>query len=94
MAARTTSGSAESAPAVLVYVYWDHSNIMLEAQNIAQETESAELGVDVGRRLHLDFHNLLLLAHENIPLVKAVAAGSVPPEMETMWNRLEQGMFT
>ena len=89
MAARPTS-SAESAPPVLVYLYFDHSNIVIEAKNIGQETESAELGGDVWRRLCLDFHNLMLLAHENRPLAKAVAAGSVPPDMQTVWNRLEQ----
>ena len=74
--------SAESAPPVLVYLYFDHSNIVIEARNIAHETEREELWGDVARRLRLDFHNLLLLAHENRPLAKVVAAGSVPPDMQ------------
>ena len=93
MAARTTSGnptSSSAASAVYVYVYLDHSNIIIEARNIAKETESAELGTDVSRRLRLDFHNLMLLAHENRPVAKAVAAGSVPPEMKKVWSRLEK----
>ena len=38
----------------------------------------------------IDFPNLLLLAHENRPLARAIAVGSVPPAMKTVWRRLEQ----
>ena len=82
--------SVESAQPILAYVYWDHSNIIIEAQNVAEETESAKLGADVGCRLRLEFNNLLLLAHKNRRLARVVAVGSVPPDMETVWHRLEQ----
>ena len=86
---QSTRSARPSAQPVFVYIYWDHSNIFIEAQHIADEKESEQLGADVGRRVRLDFQNLLLLAHENRPIAKAVAAGSVPPEMKTVWEKLE-----
>ena len=38
-------------------------------------------------RVHFD--NLLQLAHAGRTLQKAFAAGSVPPEMRNLWNRME-----
>ena len=73
-----------------MYIYWDHSNIIIEAQHIAEKTEAAALGLYVGRRIRIDFQNLLLLAHENRPVAKAIAVGSVPPAMKTVWRSLEQ----
>ena len=69
-----------------VFVYWDNSNILHEAQRLAAERE----GTPYARylvRVHLD--NLLDLAVANRELTKAVAAGSIPPEMEQLWNRME-----
>ena len=40
-----------------------------------------------GVRIHFD--NLLRLAHADRPLRKAFAAGSIPPEMRGLWNRME-----
>ena len=66
---------------VLVCIYWDHSNIFIEAQNMADSLDKAEFGDDVAHRVRINFHNLLELAHENRKVEKAVAAGLVPPEM-------------
>ena len=71
-----------------IYIYWDHSNIFVEAQNVAEEIDN-DLGEDVWKRVRIDFHNLLTLAHENRKVCKAVAAGSVPPEMKAVWKKLE-----
>lgn len=69
-----------------VFVYWDHSNIFHEAQRIAEETEGTP-GARYLVRIH--FENLLRLARADRQLAKALAAGSVPPEMRALWNRLE-----
>lgn len=69
-----------------VFVYWDNSNIFHEAQRIA-EAEDATPGARYLVRIHFD--NMLRLAHADRPLTKAVAAGSVPPELRQLWNRME-----
>ena len=83
--AQTQAEAMKDPAPIHVYIFWDHSNIFIEARNIAEETEM-ELGDDVGRRVRLDFNHMLVLAHENRP----VAAGSVPPVMQAVWLRLEQ----
>ena len=69
-----------------VFIYWDNSNIFLEAQRLAEERNS---GPDTRYRVRVDFTNMLRLAHADRPVEKAHAAGSVPPEMRQLWNRLE-----
>lgn len=68
-----------------VFIYWDNSNIFHEAQRLAEEKE----GLGAKYRLRIHFENLLRLAHADRPVQKAIAAGSVPPEMRSLWNRLE-----
>ncbi len=69
-----------------IFIYWDNSNIFHEAQRFAEEQNE-----DSGARgrVRINFDNMLRLAHADRPMVKAVAAGSVPPEMQHLWNRLE-----
>ena len=69
-----------------VFVYWDSSNIFHEAQRIAEERDATP-GARYLVRIHFD--NMLRLAQANRPLEKAMAAGSIPPEMQQLWNRLE-----
>ena len=69
-----------------VFVYWDNSNIFHEAQRIAEEMDGTA-GARYLVRIHFD--NMLRLAHADRPLEKAMAAGSIPPEMQQLWNRLE-----
>ena len=83
-----TTEVAQPSP-VYVYIYWDHSNIFIEAQNMAHEVDHKEFGDDVAYRVRINFHNLLELAREDRMLVKAVAAGSVPPEMKSVWKSLQ-----
>ena len=68
-----------------VFVYWDNSNIFIEAQRIAEERNEH---VDARYRVRINFENILRLAHADRPLKKAIAAGSVPPEMRNLWNRI------
>ena len=69
-----------------VFVYWDNSNIFIEAQRIAEERNEH---VDARYRVRVNFDNMLRLAHADRPMRKALAAGSVPPEMRQLWNRME-----
>ena len=68
-----------------VFIYWDNSNIFHGAQDEAVERE----GADARRRVRINFKNLLRLAHADRPVAKALAAGSIPPALRAVWNRLE-----
>ena len=68
-----------------VFVYWDNSNLIHEALRLAEEREGTP-GARYLIRIH--FENLLRLAEAGRPLAKAVAAGSVHPEMRQLWNRM------
>ena len=70
-----------------VFIYWDNSNIFHEAQRLAEEREEGE---GARYRVRINFDNMLRLAHADRPLQKALAAGSVPPEMRQLWNRMER----
>ena len=69
-----------------VFIYWDNSNIFIEAQRLAEERDEH---VDARYRVRINFDNILRLAHADRPMRKAVAAGSVPPELRQLWNRME-----
>lgn len=68
-----------------VYIYWDNSNIWISAKSVAEERE----GEGVHTRVRIHFRNLLRLASADRPIGRAVAAGSVPPELRIIWNRME-----
>ena len=69
-----------------VFIYWDNSNIFHEAQRLAEERGE---GPNARYRVRVHFDHMLRLAHADRPLKKALAAGSVPPEMRQLWNRME-----
>jgi len=69
-----------------VFVYWDNSNIFLEAQRLAEERDE---GPNARYRVRINFDNLFRLTQGDRSLKKAFAAGSVPPQMRQLWNRLE-----
>ena len=69
-----------------VFIYWDNSNIFIEAQRLAEEHGE---GPDARQRVRIHFDNMLRLAHADRSVQKAFAAESVPPEMRQLWNRLE-----
>ena len=73
-----------------VFVYWDNSNIFVEAQRLADQFDE---GPNARYRVRINFDNLLELAQAERPLKKALAAGSVPPQMRHLWNRLENEGF-
>ena len=69
-----------------VFIYWDNSNIFYEAQRLAEERSE---GPGARYRVRVNFDNMLRLARADRPVEKAIAAGSVPPEMRQLWNRME-----
>ena len=69
-----------------VFIYWDNSNIFHEAQRLADERQE---GTGARYRVRIHFENLLRLAHADRPVEKALATGSVPPELRQLWNRME-----
>ena len=69
-----------------VFIYWDNSNIFHEAQRFAEERDE---GPDARFRVRIHFDNILRLAHAERPVQRAFAAGSIPPEMRQLWNRME-----
>ena len=72
-----------------VFIYWDNSNIFVSAQTIAAERE----GTLARSRVRIHFENMFKLAHCDREVAKALAVGSVPPEMRHLWNKLEtQGL--
>ena len=68
-----------------VFIYWDNSNIYISAQQAAIERE----GETTRYRARIHFRNLLELAHGGRQIARAVAVGSIPPELRQVWNRLE-----
>ena len=69
-----------------VFIYWDNSNIFVEARRLAEEVNE---GPGARYRVRINFDNMLRLAHADRPVERAFAAGSVPPEMRQLWNRME-----
>ena len=68
-----------------VFVYWDNSNIFISAREVAIDREG-----EVARyRIRIHLRNLLRLAHGDREIGRAVAVGSIPPELRHVWNRLE-----
>ena len=68
-----------------VFIYWDNSNIFIGARSEAAQREGQLARV----RVRINFEAMLHLAHADRPVEKALAVGSVPPEMRALWNRLE-----
>ncbi len=68
-----------------VFIYWDNSNVFISAQAVASERE----GPSALARVRVDFRNMLRLAAADRPIHRALAVGSIPPELRIVWNRLE-----
>jgi hypothetical protein len=68
-----------------VHLFWDNSNIFVPAKYAAEKRE----GVHAFHAVRLQFDNLYRLAHAGRPVAEAVCVGSVPPDQEHVWQRLE-----
>ena len=69
-----------------VFIYWDSSNIFHSAQELAEDRGGEG---DSYYRLRINFRNLYKLAAADRPVVRAFAAGSIPPALTALWNVLE-----
>ncbi len=67
-----------------VYLFWDNSNIFIGAQAVAMKQDGP---LNAGR-LRIQFDSLYKLAIAGRSVVKAVCVGSVPPELQGVWDRL------
>lgn len=69
-----------------VFIFWDNSNVFISAKDVAEELEPA-----YGRsNVRIQFEHLFQLATANREVAMAVCVGSVPPELEKVWERLER----
>lgn len=68
-----------------VFLYWDNSNIFVSAKELAEERE----GWGARSRVRIHFPTMVRLARQQRPIQRALAVGSVPPELRQVWYRLE-----
>ena len=68
-----------------VFIYWDNSNIFIEAQRLAEVND----GPNARYRVRINFDNILRLAAAARNIKRAIAVGSIPPEVRQLWNRIE-----
>ena len=70
-----------------VFIYLDNSNIFHAAQDLAEE-HNGDMNARYSIRIH--FANLIRLSHADRPLMKALAAGSIPPSLSLLWDQLSR----
>ena len=73
-------------PTPKVHLFLDNSNIFISAQDEARKKE----GIAAKAKLRIQFDTLIRLALAGRPLGSAFVVGSVPPDQQDVWNRLEQ----
>ena len=60
----------------------------VKSQHLAEVLEGDSPNVKY--RVRIDFAKLLLLAHGNRAVKRIVAAGSIPPELTKLWDKMEE----
>ncbi|MFZ2112926.1 MAG: NYN domain-containing protein [Solirubrobacteraceae bacterium] len=70
-----------------VHIFWDHSNLFCRAQDTCDGKKG---GLEPGHRLdaRLSFQKVYDFAAAGRTVEKAVAVGSVPPGLASLWQRL------
>ena len=68
-----------------VYLFWDNSNIFISAKYVAVRRDG---GAFAEKEIRIHFGNLYKLARAGRDVASAVCVGSVPPELEHVWNNL------
>lgn len=68
-----------------IFIFWDNSNVFTSAKRVAEKNEPAYGWSNV----RIQFENLFRLASADRDVEVAVCVGSVPPELATIWSRLE-----
>jgi uncharacterized LabA/DUF88 family protein len=71
-----------------VHIFWDHSNLFIRAQSTADDGNGG--GLEPGHRLdvRLSFANVFEFARHDRVVERAVAVGSVPPGLQSVWQSL------
>lgn len=69
-----------------VHIFLDNSNIFISAQDEAKKKE----GGGAKAKIRLQFDNLIKLALAGRPLGSAFVVGSIPPDQQDVWDRLEK----
>lgn len=68
-----------------VHIFWDNSNIFIPAKFAASRRD----GPMQEHSVRIQFDNMYRLASAARDVESAVCVGSVPPELEAVWDRLE-----
>lgn len=71
-----------------MHIFWDQSNLFARMQDTCDDREGD--GIEPGHRLaaRLSFPRLFEFAACGRKVEKAVAAGSIPPDLAALWERL------
>lgn len=67
-----------------VHIFWDNSNIFIPAGYVAKRRE----GTLQQHYMRIQFDNLYALARAGRQVESAVCVGSVPPDLQAVWERL------
>ena len=68
----------------MVHIFWDNSNIFIPARYAAARRD----GTLQELLVRIQFDNLYNLARAGRPVSSAICVGSVPPELDAVWQRL------
>jgi hypothetical protein len=71
-----------------VHIFWDHSNVFARMQDTCDDRNGG--GLEPGQRLaaRISFPRLFQFAACGRTVEKAVAVGSIPPDLVALWERL------
>lgn len=71
-----------------VHIFWDNSNLFHRLQDTCDDAKGG--GLEPGHRLdvRLNFKATLEFARAGRTVEKAVAVGSIPPDLKVLWQRL------
>lgn len=67
-----------------VYIFWDNSNIFIPTRYVANRRE----GLYAERSVRIQFEHLFAVARAGRNVKKGICVGSVPPELDRVWDRL------
>jgi NYN domain-containing protein len=72
----------------VVHIFWDHSNVFARMQDTCDDRKGG--GLEPGHRwdARVSFPALFELARCGRNVEKAVAVGSIPPDLKGLWERL------
>ena len=73
----------------VVHIFWDNSNLFARAQDTCDDQKTGT-GLEPGQRWNarLSFPQLFEFAHGGRTVERAVAVGSVPPDLVAIWHKL------